>query len=106
MIEHVKGLVPGKPIRFVVNSHQHFDHAGGVRAAVAEGATIVTQADNVPYFERAFAQPNRIRPDAHGAVRPDGPPSSAVPEQARHRRRAAGRSRCTASSAARTATAS
>jgi len=64
VIEHVKTLVPGKPIRTVVNSHQHFDHAGGVRAAVAEGATIVTHAANVAYFENAFAQPNRIRPDA------------------------------------------
>ena len=64
VIEHVKSLVPGKPIRIVVNSHQHFDHAGGLRAAVAEGATIVTQADNVPFFERAFAQESRIRPDA------------------------------------------
>ena len=68
VIEHVKGLVPGKPIRIVVNSHQHFDHAGGLRAAVAEGATIVTQADNVPFFERAFAQDNRIRPDAMAAA--------------------------------------
>jgi len=64
VIEHVRALAPGKPIRAVVNSHAHFDHAGGVRAAVAEGATVVTQADSVPYFERAFAQPNRIRPDA------------------------------------------
>jgi glyoxylase-like metal-dependent hydrolase (beta-lactamase superfamily II) len=64
VFEQAKALAPGKPIRTVVNSHQHFDHAGGVRAAVAEGATIVTQADNVSYFERVFAQPNRIRPDA------------------------------------------
>jgi glyoxylase-like metal-dependent hydrolase (beta-lactamase superfamily II) len=64
VFEHVKTLAPGKPIRTVVNSHAHFDHAGGVRAAVAEGATIVTQAANLRYFERAFAQANRIRPDA------------------------------------------
>ncbi|HZW73550.1 MAG TPA: MBL fold metallo-hydrolase, partial [Caldimonas sp.] len=51
------------------NSHAHFDHAGGVRAAVAEGATIVTQAANVRYFERVFAQPNRIRPDALARAR-------------------------------------
>ena len=70
VIEHVKQLVPGKPIRFVVNSHQHFDHSGGVRAAVAEGATIVTQADNVPYFERAFAQAEHAAPRPHGAGRP------------------------------------
>jgi glyoxylase-like metal-dependent hydrolase (beta-lactamase superfamily II) len=64
VIEHVKGLVPGKPLRLVVNSHQHFDHSGGLRAAVAEGAMIVTQADNIPFFERAFAVESRIRPDA------------------------------------------
>jgi glyoxylase-like metal-dependent hydrolase (beta-lactamase superfamily II) len=59
----VKALAPGKPIRYVVNSHSHFDHSGGLRAAVAEGATIVTQAANVPYFERAFATANNIAPD-------------------------------------------
>jgi len=59
----VKTLAPGKPIRYVVNSHGHFDHSGGVRAAVAEGATVVTSAANVPYFERAFATPNALRPD-------------------------------------------
>ena len=63
VIEHVKGLVPAKPIRYAVNSHPHFDHSGGVRAAVAEGATIVTQAANVPYFERVLATPNSVRPD-------------------------------------------
>jgi hypothetical protein len=63
VIDAVKALAPGKPIRYVINSHPHFDHAGGLRSAVAEGATIVTQAANVPYFERAFATPNRIAPD-------------------------------------------
>ncbi len=64
VIDQAKVLVPDKPIRTVVNSHQHFDHAGGVRSAVAEGATIVTHADNMAYFEAAFAQANRILPDA------------------------------------------
>ena len=64
VIERVKALAPAKPIRTVVNSHAHFDHAGGVRTAVAEGATIVTQAANVPYFERVLAQANTLRPDA------------------------------------------
>jgi glyoxylase-like metal-dependent hydrolase (beta-lactamase superfamily II) len=63
VIDHVKGLAPRKPIRYAVNSHQHFDHSGGVRAAVAEGATIVTQAGNVPYFERVLSTPNSVRPD-------------------------------------------
>jgi glyoxylase-like metal-dependent hydrolase (beta-lactamase superfamily II) len=63
VIDAVKALAPGKPIRYVINSHQHFDHAGGLRTAVAEGATIVTQAANVPYLERALGTPNRIAPD-------------------------------------------
>jgi glyoxylase-like metal-dependent hydrolase (beta-lactamase superfamily II) len=63
VMDAVKALAPGKPIRYVINSHQHFDHAGGLRAAVAEGATIVTQAANVPFFEKAFATPAIIAPD-------------------------------------------
>ena len=64
VIAEVKKLVPGKPIRYVINSHVHFDHSGGLRAAVAEGATIVTHSQNKGYFEKAFANPNTINPDA------------------------------------------
>ena len=63
VIGEVKKLAPGKPIRFVINSHNHFDHSGGVRTAIAEGATIVTQAGNKAYFEKIFATQNRIAPD-------------------------------------------
>ncbi|UUX94721.1 MBL fold metallo-hydrolase [Aquabacterium sp. J223] len=64
VIDRAKALVPNKPIRWLVNSHPHFDHAGGLRTAVAEGATIVTHQANVPWLERLFAQPNSVRPDA------------------------------------------
>jgi glyoxylase-like metal-dependent hydrolase (beta-lactamase superfamily II) len=63
VIEQARTLAPGKPIRYAVNSHAHFDHSGGIRAAVAEGATVVTMAGNVPYFQSALATPNALRPD-------------------------------------------
>lgn len=55
--------IPDKPVRYVVNSHSHFDHSGGLRGAVAEGATIVAQAQSKAYFEKAFATPNTIAID-------------------------------------------
>jgi glyoxylase-like metal-dependent hydrolase (beta-lactamase superfamily II) len=63
VIAEVKRLVPNKPIKYVVNSHHHFDHAGGLGAFVAEGVTIITHASNKPFFERAFAAPRTVRPD-------------------------------------------
>jgi glyoxylase-like metal-dependent hydrolase (beta-lactamase superfamily II) len=63
VIETVNKLVPGKPIRFVINTHNHFDHAGGVRTAAAQGYTIITQAGNKAYYERAFATPSKLNPD-------------------------------------------
>ena len=56
-------LVPGKTVKTVINSHHHFDHAGGLRAAAGEGAQIFTSAIAKPYFERIFANPNRVAPD-------------------------------------------
>ncbi len=63
VIDAVKKLAPGKPIRFAVNSHHHFDHTGGIRRAAAEGATIVTHTGNKASFERNLATPSKILPD-------------------------------------------
>jgi glyoxylase-like metal-dependent hydrolase (beta-lactamase superfamily II) len=62
-LAEARRLVPGKPIRYVINSHHHFDHAGGLRTAIAEGATLVTSARAKPWFEKTFANANRIAPD-------------------------------------------
>ncbi len=50
VIAKVKETVPAKPIRYIVNSHVHFDHSGGLRTYVAEGATVVTHEMNRPYL--------------------------------------------------------
>ena len=63
IIAEAKKLIPNKPVTEVVNTHAHFDHSGGLRAFVAEGATIVTQEVNKPYFEKIFKNPHTIAPD-------------------------------------------
>jgi glyoxylase-like metal-dependent hydrolase (beta-lactamase superfamily II) len=63
VIAKVKETIPNKPIRYLINSHVHFDHSGGLRTYVDEGATIVTHALNKPYYEQAWAAPRTINPD-------------------------------------------
>jgi len=63
VIDLIKKTIPNKPIRTAINTHHHFDHSGGVRAAVAEGATIYTHELNRAYYEAAYAAPRSLQPD-------------------------------------------
>jgi glyoxylase-like metal-dependent hydrolase (beta-lactamase superfamily II) len=63
-----KQAIPNKPIRFVVNSHPHFDHAGGLGAGVAEGSTILTHRNNEPVLERFLAGPRTLIGDSLSKV--------------------------------------
>ena len=64
VIAKAKELAPGKPIKYLVNTHAHFDHSGGLRTYVNEGAIIVTDAANRAFYEQAWAAPRTINPDA------------------------------------------
>jgi glyoxylase-like metal-dependent hydrolase (beta-lactamase superfamily II) len=65
VIEQIAKLVPGKPIRYLVNSHQHFDHIGGIRTYLHIGATIVTQRKNITFLNRDVLnyRPRTVLPD-------------------------------------------
>jgi glyoxylase-like metal-dependent hydrolase (beta-lactamase superfamily II) len=65
VIEEIVKLIPDKPIRFVVNTHQHFDHAGGLRAYMHIGATIITHSKNFELYTRDFINyaPRTLQPD-------------------------------------------
>lgn len=61
--EWARRTVPGKPLRYVVNTHAHFDHAGGLRAYAAEGITIIAHEMNRSYFEQVWQRPRTLKPD-------------------------------------------
>ncbi|MBI2188418.1 MAG: MBL fold metallo-hydrolase [Acidobacteria bacterium] len=61
--EMVRKTIPDKPIRYVVNTHAHYDHAGGLRQYVAEGITVITHESNKPFFEKAWARPRTLESD-------------------------------------------
>ena len=61
--------IPGKPIKYLINTHHHIDHAGGLRAAVAEGVTIVTQELSAPLYRRYFSAPRTLAPDELAAAK-------------------------------------
>jgi glyoxylase-like metal-dependent hydrolase (beta-lactamase superfamily II) len=64
VIAKAKEVIPNKPIRFVVTSHHHWDHLGGIRSAIDEGATIVTHETNKAFIERLPKTMHTIMPDA------------------------------------------
>ena len=63
-----KAAIPGKPIRFVTTSHGHFDHGGGLPAAVAEGATILAHRNTEPALERVLSGPRTLMGDSLSKV--------------------------------------
>lgn len=72
VIAEVQRLVPNKPIQYVVNTHHHFDHAGGLRTYVAQGTTVITHEQNKDFCERVFfyPSPRTIRPDRLSMLNP------------------------------------
>jgi glyoxylase-like metal-dependent hydrolase (beta-lactamase superfamily II) len=64
VIAKAKETVPNKPLTQLVTSHHHFDHTAGMRAAIAEGMNVITQAGNAAWVENMAKRPHTIQPDA------------------------------------------
>ena len=90
VLAKAKEVIPNKPIRYVVTSHHHWDHLGGIRAAIDEGATIVTHESNKAFLERVAKTPHTIRPDRAGRGRRSAAKVQTVGDDGRADRRQAG----------------
>jgi glyoxylase-like metal-dependent hydrolase (beta-lactamase superfamily II) len=61
--EEIRKLIPNKPIRSVVNTHAHYDHAGGLRTYPAQGITVITDERNKAFYEETWKRPHTLSPD-------------------------------------------
>ncbi|MGE3179008.1 MAG: MBL fold metallo-hydrolase [Vicinamibacterales bacterium] len=64
VIAKARELRPDKPLTHVVSTHHHFDHSGGIRAAVAEGLTVVARKNSEAFYRDAVSRAHTIAPDA------------------------------------------
>jgi glyoxylase-like metal-dependent hydrolase (beta-lactamase superfamily II) len=69
VIAKAKELVPNKKVQYVITSHHHWDHLGGIREAFAEGATIITHESNKQFLERVAKAPHTLNPDRQAMVK-------------------------------------
>ncbi len=63
VIDAAKAKYPGKPIKYLVLTHHHMDHTGGMRTYVADGATVIVPSADKAYFEKDVKSPHTIVPD-------------------------------------------
>ena len=63
VLDAAKAKYPGKPVKYLVLTHHHMDHAGGLRAYAAQGATIVAGRGTAAHYRRVLAAPFTRNPD-------------------------------------------
>jgi glyoxylase-like metal-dependent hydrolase (beta-lactamase superfamily II) len=64
VVKSIKERFPGKPIRYAIPTHHHLDHAGGIRAFMAEGAAIVVPFNAQAFYAKVARAPHTRNPDS------------------------------------------
>ncbi len=79
LLDTLRARFPGKPVGLVINTHHHWDHAGGLRAVLAAGVPVVTHARNASFVRSIAAAPKTVRPDVLSRrLGPARPPRPAI----------------------------
>ena len=68
VIAEINKLIPNKPIKYVINSSHHWDHAGGLRTYYTQGATVITNESNQAYFSKVlfnYVPDRNLMPDRY-----------------------------------------
>jgi glyoxylase-like metal-dependent hydrolase (beta-lactamase superfamily II) len=64
VLDEIKRRYPTKPIRYIVVSHFHNDHSGGIRNFVdGGGVTVLVGAASAPFYDRVLATPHTLVSD-------------------------------------------
>jgi glyoxylase-like metal-dependent hydrolase (beta-lactamase superfamily II) len=63
VIEAIAARFPDKPIRYIVMTHYHADHSGGIRTYAGNGATVIADQSIVPFVEGVLNAPSTVRAD-------------------------------------------
>ena len=64
VVKSIKERFPGKPIRYAIPTHHHLDHAGGIRAFMAESAAIVVPVNAQGFYTKVARAPHTRNPDS------------------------------------------
>ena len=64
VVQSIKDKFPAKPIRYVIPTHHHLDHAGGIRAFMATGATVIVPFSASEFYSRVAKAPHTRKPDS------------------------------------------
>ncbi len=62
-IDMVRNHFPDKPIKYLVQSHHHSDHIGGIREYIAREVKLVVPSASQALFERIASAPWNLEPD-------------------------------------------
>jgi metallo-beta-lactamase superfamily protein len=57
VLDAVAKVAPNKLVRYIINTHHHFDHSSGLRTYIAQGSTLVTHRDNADFYEQVLLSP-------------------------------------------------